>query len=409
MRGAARTAGRRQSGGPPLVLRAIVGVLGADLRAPASGPGATGRVARRRRRPDAPRGRPTRRAGAGAGERRGRPSPLPALTFYQELTAPLTAPPPPAPKPRRRPAKAPEPRSSRRAGGGPRPRRAASPERATRAGAGPGARFTVQVARLQRASLRPRRCAATLAAAGHDAYVVEIEAGGGVRYRVRVGVFPRARRRAGGDAAGRPSARCRRSSPRAERRRRSPGRVLITEAETAAPHRRARHARSPATTPSRAPDPGRRAPGRLPLHGRSHARHADRADHRLHRRRRATAAGTTSSGQVRLVSDLSMSIEGRHVVIVEDIVDTGLTLTYLKRTLEARHPRSLRVCVLAGQDRAAPGGRRRSTTSASPSPTCSWSATASTTTGSTATCPTWRRWTGTDAGRLARRVNTPVL
>jgi hypoxanthine phosphoribosyltransferase len=41
-----------------------------------------------------------------------------------------------------------------------------------------------------------------------------------------------------------------------------------------------------------------------------------------------------------------MSIEGRHVVIVEDIVDTGLTLSYLKRTLEARHPRSLRVCVL---------------------------------------------------------------
>jgi hypoxanthine phosphoribosyltransferase len=56
--------------------------------------------------------------------------------------------------------------------------------------------------------------------------------------------------------------------------------------------------------------------------------------------------GGTSSGQVRIVSDLSVSIEGRHVVIVEDIVDTGLTLTYLKRTLEARHPRSLRVCVL---------------------------------------------------------------
>ncbi|HXH82458.1 MAG TPA: hypoxanthine phosphoribosyltransferase [Candidatus Tectomicrobia bacterium] len=57
-------------------------------------------------------------------------------------------------------------------------------------------------------------------------------------------------------------------------------------------------------------------------------------------------AGRQSSGQVRLTSDLSMSIEGRHVVIVEDIVDTGLTLAYLKRTLEARHPRSLRVCVL---------------------------------------------------------------
>jgi hypoxanthine phosphoribosyltransferase len=57
------------------------------------------------------------------------------------------------------------------------------------------------------------------------------------------------------------------------------------------------------------------------------------------------AAGKTS-GQVRIVSDLSVSIEGRNVIIVEDIVDTGLTLTYLKRSLEARHPRSLRVCVL---------------------------------------------------------------
>ena len=60
----------------------------------------------------------------------------------------------------------------------------------------------------------------------------------------------------------------------------------------------------------------------------------------------ASYAGARSSGHVRIVSDLSMSIEGRDVLVVEDIVDTGLTLTYLKRTLEARHPRSLRVCVL---------------------------------------------------------------
>jgi hypoxanthine phosphoribosyltransferase len=58
-------------------------------------------------------------------------------------------------------------------------------------------------------------------------------------------------------------------------------------------------------------------------------------------------SGTASSGHVRLVSDLSISIENRHVLIVEDIVDTGLTLAYLKRNLEARHPKSVRVCVLA--------------------------------------------------------------
>ncbi len=56
--------------------------------------------------------------------------------------------------------------------------------------------------------------------------------------------------------------------------------------------------------------------------------------------------GARTSGVVRLVSDLSISVEGRHVLVVEDIVDTGLTLTYLKRTLEARHPKSVRVCVL---------------------------------------------------------------
>ena len=58
------------------------------------------------------------------------------------------------------------------------------------------------------------------------------------------------------------------------------------------------------------------------------------------------ASASRSSGQVRLLSDLSMPIEGRQVLIVEDIVDTGLTLSYLKRNLEARHPKRLRTCVL---------------------------------------------------------------
>jgi len=57
-------------------------------------------------------------------------------------------------------------------------------------------------------------------------------------------------------------------------------------------------------------------------------------------------AGARSSGAVRLTADLSMSIEGRDVVVVEDIVDSGWTLDYLRRNLETRHPRSLRICAL---------------------------------------------------------------
>ena len=60
----------------------------------------------------------------------------------------------------------------------------------------------------------------------------------------------------------------------------------------------------------------------------------------------ASYAGGKSSGQVRIVSDLSVSIEGRNVVIVEDIVDTGLTLNYLMNVLRARGPRTLKVAAL---------------------------------------------------------------
>lgn len=56
--------------------------------------------------------------------------------------------------------------------------------------------------------------------------------------------------------------------------------------------------------------------------------------------------GTSSTGAVRLTHDLRTDIAGRHVVVVEDIVDTGLTLQYLLRTLAARHPASLRVVSL---------------------------------------------------------------
>jgi hypoxanthine phosphoribosyltransferase len=56
--------------------------------------------------------------------------------------------------------------------------------------------------------------------------------------------------------------------------------------------------------------------------------------------------GTTSSGAVRVLMDLRRSIEGRHVLVVEDIVDTGLTLHYLLELLSTRDPASLKTCAL---------------------------------------------------------------
>src|ERR671917_618728 len=57
-------------------------------------------------------------------------------------------------------------------------------------------------------------------------------------------------------------------------------------------------------------------------------------------------SSTDSSGVVRILKDLDAPLEGRDVLIVEDIVDSGLTLQYLLRTLEARKPGSLEVCAL---------------------------------------------------------------
>jgi hypoxanthine phosphoribosyltransferase len=57
-------------------------------------------------------------------------------------------------------------------------------------------------------------------------------------------------------------------------------------------------------------------------------------------------SATDSSGVVRILKDLDTPIEGRHVLIVEDIVDSGLTLQYLLRSLETRGPASLEVCAL---------------------------------------------------------------
>ena len=58
------------------------------------------------------------------------------------------------------------------------------------------------------------------------------------------------------------------------------------------------------------------------------------------------AGATESSGVVRILKDLDINIEGRDVLVVEDIIDSGLTLSYLMRNLESREPASLEICAL---------------------------------------------------------------
>ena len=57
-------------------------------------------------------------------------------------------------------------------------------------------------------------------------------------------------------------------------------------------------------------------------------------------------SGTDSSGEIRIVKDLSQPIEGMNVIIVEDIIDTGYTLKNLKKLLSTRNPKSLKICSL---------------------------------------------------------------
>lgn len=61
---------------------------------------------------------------------------------------------------------------------------------------------------------------------------------------------------------------------------------------------------------------------------------------------RSYGAATETSGVVQITSDLSLPVEGQHVLLVEDIVDTGLTLRFLLDTLQTRAPASLSVCTL---------------------------------------------------------------
>src|SRR5204862_5569650 len=67
-------------------------------------------------------------------------------------------------------------------------------------------------------------------------------------------------------------------------------------------------------------------------------------------------SGTKSSGVVRILKDLDTDISGRHVLVVEDIIDSGLTLSWLMGNLRSREPASLRVCVLLRKPGAAQMG-----------------------------------------------------
>jgi hypoxanthine phosphoribosyltransferase len=61
-------------------------------------------------------------------------------------------------------------------------------------------------------------------------------------------------------------------------------------------------------------------------------------------------SSTQSSGVVRIIKDLDETIEGRHVIVVEDILDTGLTLKYLIKNLASRNPASLEICTLLSKE-----------------------------------------------------------
>lgn len=63
-------------------------------------------------------------------------------------------------------------------------------------------------------------------------------------------------------------------------------------------------------------------------------------------RLRSYGSGDTSSGQVEITKDLELAITGQHVLIVEDIIDSGLTLQYLLHHLQAKQPKSIKVCCL---------------------------------------------------------------
>lgn len=99
-------------------------------------------------------------------------------------------------------------------------------------------------------------------------------------------------------------------------------------------------------------------------------------------------AASEHSGTVRITKDLDLLITDRHVLFVEDVIDTGLTCDYLLRTLRTRRPASLKVCTLLS-DPTCGCSRCLSTMWASPCPTSSWWAMVSTPTSTIVICPLW--------------------
>ena len=91
-------------------------------------------------------------------------------------------------------------------------------------------------------------------------------------------------------------------------------------------------------------------------------------------------SSTKTSGVVRIVKDLDLDLVGRHVIVVEDIVDSGLTLSWLRRNLLARNPASVEVCALLVKEGLQRRRPRPQATSGSASRPTSSSATASTST-----------------------------
>ena len=70
-------------------------------------------------------------------------------------------------------------------------------------------------------------------------------------------------------------------------------------------------------------------------------------------------AGTVTTGEVNLIKDLGAPIKDKNVILVEDIIDTGTTLSYLKRVLEARGPKTIKICTILDKPSRNERGLRR--------------------------------------------------